>query len=164
VYALVFNPAGVSLGLALTGITGGIVWGIVYAIVLLVGARVLWGKIGLDLDPGGEPMQTIAVAHLAYGSVLGILAAVVPHLRCGSRESEAFYTLSLIRTSDVTRASPCRVRRDLKRRVRRPTAATGAPIAPSPLTPCVSAVGSIWSAERVICDFFTESNFVNYKR
>jgi len=81
VYTLVFNPVGVSLGLALTGITGSIVWGILYAIVLLVGAMVLWGKIGLDLDPGGEPIQTIALAHLAYGSVRGILAAVVPHLR-----------------------------------------------------------------------------------
>lgn len=39
---------------------------------------VFWGKIVLDLDPSGEQMQTIALAHLAYGLVLGVLAAAVP--------------------------------------------------------------------------------------
>ncbi len=80
VFTLVFNPLGDSVGLALTGFAGGIVWGLVYAIVLLIGAMVFWGKIVLDLDPSGEQMQTIAMAHLAYGLVLGVLAGAVPHL------------------------------------------------------------------------------------
>lgn len=80
VYTLVFNPVGDSVGLAITGFTGGVVWGIVFAVILLIGAMVFWGNLVLDMDPSGEQFQTIALAHLAYGLVLGILAAAVPHL------------------------------------------------------------------------------------
>lgn len=80
VYTVVFNPLGASVGLATTGFTGGVVWGVVYAIVLLVGAMVVWGKIILKLTPDSEQMLTMALAHLAYGLVLGVLGAAVPHL------------------------------------------------------------------------------------
>lgn len=39
-----------------------------------------WGEIVLDMDPGSEQMQTLILAHLAYGLTLGILGAAVPHL------------------------------------------------------------------------------------
>jgi hypothetical protein len=64
----------------LTPLTGRIVWGLVYAIVLLIGAMVVWGKLVLDMDPDSDQLMTIALAHLGYGLVLGILGAAVPHL------------------------------------------------------------------------------------
>ncbi|MDY6764165.1 MAG: hypothetical protein SV377_00495, partial [Halobacteria archaeon] len=80
VYAVVFNPIGSSVGLLVTTFAGGIVWGIVWAIVLLIVAMVFWGNIVLDMDPDRPQMITIVIAHLAYGLVLGILSAAVPHL------------------------------------------------------------------------------------
>lgn len=80
VYTVVFTPIGDGVGLAITGVTGGVVWGLVYGIVLLVGGMVFWGKLVLGMDPDRPQMLTIALAHLAYGLVLGLLAAAVPHL------------------------------------------------------------------------------------
>jgi hypothetical protein len=80
VYTVVFNPVGDSLGLATTGFTVGIVWGIVYGEVLLVGAMLFWGKLVLDMDPDSDQLMTLALAHLSYGLVLGVLGAAIPHL------------------------------------------------------------------------------------
>lgn len=80
VYAVVFTPVGERVGLAATGFTGGVVWGIVWGIVLLIGAVVFWGNLVLAMDADAEQLTTIALAHLAYGLVLGVLGAAVPHL------------------------------------------------------------------------------------
>ena len=80
VYAVVAGPAGASVGLAATGIVGGVVWGLVYGIVLLVGGMAFWANLVLDMDPDAEGRLTFALAHLAYGLTLGVLAAAVPHL------------------------------------------------------------------------------------
>lgn len=39
-----------------------------------------WGKLVLGMDPDRPQLMTIALAHLAYGLVLGLLGAAVPHL------------------------------------------------------------------------------------
>lgn len=80
VYTLVFNLVGPSLGLPITGYAGGIVLGLVWAIVLLAGAVAFWGNLVLDLDPDSEQVRTLVFAHLAFGLVLGVLGAAVPHL------------------------------------------------------------------------------------
>lgn len=78
VYTVVFNAF--DLGFAITSITGGVLWGIVYGVILLIGAMVFWGKLVLDMDPEGAQRQTLVLAHLAFGLVLGTLGATVPHL------------------------------------------------------------------------------------
>lgn len=78
VYALVFSAF--DLGFAITTFTGGVLWGLVYGVVLLLGAMVFWGTLVLDLDPDGAQRRTLVIAHLAYGLVLGLLSAAVPHL------------------------------------------------------------------------------------
>ena len=78
VYTLVFN--GFDLGLPITTFAGGVVWGLVWAVVLLIGAMVVWGRLVLDMDPDRDQMVTLVLAHLAYGLTLGILGAAVPHL------------------------------------------------------------------------------------
>ncbi|MDZ7701071.1 MAG: hypothetical protein U5J98_02820 [Halobacteriales archaeon] len=77
-YTVVFNAF--DLGFAITAITGGVVWGLVYGVLLLVGAMVFWGKLVLDMEPDGAQRQTLVLAHLAFGLVLGVLGAAVPHL------------------------------------------------------------------------------------
>lgn len=78
VYTVVFN--GFDLGFAITTFAGGVIWGLVWGVLLLVGAMMFWGKLILDMDPDKPQMMTIALAHLAYGLVLGVLGAAVPHL------------------------------------------------------------------------------------
>lgn len=78
VYTVAFNAF--DLGFAITSFTGGVIWGIVYGIALLVGAMVFWGTMVLDMDPDRSQKTTLALAHLTYGVVLGILSAAVPHL------------------------------------------------------------------------------------
>lgn len=78
VYALIFNNF--NLGFPITTFTGGIIWGIVWGIVLMIGAAVFWGNMVLDMDPDPSQMMTMGLAHVAYGLVLGILGAAVPHL------------------------------------------------------------------------------------
>ncbi|MFB6311381.1 MAG: hypothetical protein ABEH64_09415 [Salinirussus sp.] len=77
-YVVIFSAF--DLGFAITGFTGGIIWGIVWAIILLVIGMMFWGNLVLDMDPSPAQMRTMGVAHLAYGLVLGILSAAVPHL------------------------------------------------------------------------------------
>lgn len=78
VYAGLFNAF--DLGFPITTYAGGVLWGIVWAVILLIGAMVFWGNLVLDMDPDRPQMVTMALAHLAYGVVLGILGAAVPHL------------------------------------------------------------------------------------
>lgn len=77
-YAVIFNNF--DLGFSITTITGGVIWGVVWGLVLLIGAAVFWVNLVLDMDPDPSQMLPMAIAHLAYGVVLGLLAAVVPHL------------------------------------------------------------------------------------
>lgn len=77
-YAFVFSDF--DLGYPITELTGGVIWGVVWGIVLLVGAMVFWGKLVLDMDPDRPQMMTMALAHLVFGLVVGILGALVPHL------------------------------------------------------------------------------------
>lgn len=77
-YAVVFNAY--DLGVPITTVGGGVVWGLVWGVVLLVIAAVFWGRLVLDMTPDAAQMRTLVVAHLAYGLVVGILAAAVPHL------------------------------------------------------------------------------------
>lgn len=78
VYTVVFTAF--DLGFAITTVAGGVLWGLVYGVVLLVGAMAFWGKLVLDMAPDGPQRRTLVLAHLAYGLVLGVLGAAVPHL------------------------------------------------------------------------------------
>lgn len=78
VYTVVFNAF--DLGFAITSFPGGVLWGLVYGVVLLVGAMAFWGTFVLDMDTDGAQRRTLVLAHLAYGLVLGLLGAAVPHL------------------------------------------------------------------------------------
>lgn len=50
------------------------------AVWRLVGSMLFWGKLVLDMEPDSDQLMAIALAHLAYGLVLGVLGAAVPHL------------------------------------------------------------------------------------
>lgn len=78
VYVIVFTRF--DLGVAITSVSGGVLWGIVWAVVLFVVAAVFWGNAVLDMTPDRGQMTSMGLAHLAYGLVLGILSAAVPHL------------------------------------------------------------------------------------
>lgn len=86
IYAVVAGAVSVAvfsafdLGVPITGVTGGVVWGLIWGVVLFAIAAVVWVNGVLGMDPERGQVRTMALAHLAYGLVLGVLSAVVPHL------------------------------------------------------------------------------------
>lgn len=78
VYVPIFTSF--NLGFPITTYAGGVIWGIVWGIILMIIAAVVWVNIVLDMDPDQSQVMTMGAAHVAYGLVLGILGAAVPHL------------------------------------------------------------------------------------
>jgi len=76
VFAAVSGAVGPSVGLTTAGVAGAVVWGLVWAALLLVGAMVQANAV-LDMDPDPEALRSLALAHLAYGVVLGIVVALL---------------------------------------------------------------------------------------